>query len=170
MSEEQLSKKHDFIKKPSKSIVLIILRILFYGGIGAFLVLRVVPSFLYGANKARESEGKTITGSLAREQIAYHESNGHFSTDLEQLKVTQGGIYSYFYIIYASKDPNFSQQVAIPKGPRLKSYTSINRASLSGDKTKRDSILCESREARQYVPPVPIGDVACPPDFVLVNQ
>jgi Tfp pilus assembly protein PilE len=146
------------------------IRLLIASGICVFFVLRVLPSFLHGADKAKQSEGKTITRSLARAQNAYHDSNGRFSNDLEKLKVTQGDTYVYFYRIYASNDPNFSQQVAIPKGPRLKSYTAINRASSSGSKTNLDSILCESREAIQAVPPVKSGDFSCPPDFTLIDK
>jgi Type IV pilin-like G and H, putative len=166
-------KKEPSMEKPEKSIVPVIVMTLAGAGICAsvvaFIVLKVVPSFLYGADKAKQSEGKTYAGALAREQLAYHKSKGRFSTDLETLKATQGESHIYLYIIYASKDPNFSQQVSIPKNPRLKSYTSINRVLPMDGETKRESILCESREVIQYVPPVPIGEFACPPGFIVLN-
>lgn len=166
-------KEEPSIEKPEKSIVPVIVMTLAGAGICAsfvaFILLRVVPSFLYGADKAKQSEGKTYAGVLAREQLDYHKINGRYSTDLELLKITKAETHNYLYIIYASKDPNFSQHVGISKIPRLKSYTSINRASISSGQTKRESILCESREAIQYVPPVPIGEFACPQGFVVLN-
>jgi Type IV pilin-like G and H, putative len=161
------------LDKSERSIVPIVVMTLAGAGVCAgfvaFVVLAVVPSFLYGANKAKQSEARTYINGLAREQLTYHDSKGRYSTDLETFNITKAETHNYLYIIYASKDPNFSQQVGIPKIPRLKSYTSINRTLIMNGKPQREFILCESREFIQYVPPVPIGEFSCPSGFVVFN-
>jgi prepilin-type N-terminal cleavage/methylation domain-containing protein len=88
--------KHFISKKEEGGFTLIeLLVVIIIIGILAAIAL---PSFLNQANKAKQSEAKTYTGSMNRAQQAYYLERGEFTTALDELGLgIASSTENYFY-------------------------------------------------------------------------
>ncbi|MHC5598676.1 MAG: type IV pilin-like G/H family protein [Nostoc sp.] len=110
-----------------------------------------LPSFLNQANKAKQSEAKTYTGSLNRAQQAYYLENTAFSTQISALGL---GILSetvnYQYIIVGTVSGTgavvTNQGIVKTAGAPLKSYVGGVEVTNIGATSEATTIgvLCES--------------------------
>ncbi|MEH1979249.1 MAG: type IV pilin-like G/H family protein [Nostoc sp.] len=112
-----------------------------------------LPSFLNQANKAKQSEAKTYTGSMNRAQQAYYLENTAFSSAIGPLGLgiaTQTVNYQYSAVLLSGSTSVVSNQAQVILGTApLKSYIGIvevtNQAATSEATTV--AILCESVNA-----------------------
>src|SRR4028118_940957 len=113
-----------------------------------------LPSFLNQANKAKQSEAKTYTGSMNRGQQAYYLENDEFTTEIGQLGLgikTQTANY-----IYSSTDPQSTAPAGItnraaaanPQAP-IKAYPgAVNVATITATSEATTlAVLCEGKQA-----------------------
>jgi hypothetical protein len=158
------------IKKPSKPIIPIAIG----GSVGLLLLFLVAPSFLNQSSKSRQWIGKATIGVMTRAQSSHFLSNAKFAATLPDLsnygmdgdqqflkELIKTEHVDYFYVIYASNNPGFLQQAAIPKTPGLKAYLSLHNSNLSNI----PPIICESLEATHAIPQMQPGQTACPSGF-----
>jgi type IV pilus assembly protein PilA len=132
-----------------------------------------MPSFLNQANKAKQSEAKQFSGTIARSEQAYYLENSKFATTLDELG--KNNIYSdhndYVHWIYPIGS-NAVQQIAMPKKQTLKTYTSVVAVDSRNSTNSTNVAMCESLEAG----PAPLdflvkasslssGTAVCPPGF-----
>ncbi|MEH2045645.1 type IV pilin-like G/H family protein [Nostoc sp.] len=112
-----------------------------------------LPSFLNQANKAKQSEAKTYTGSMNRAQQAYYLENTTFTDSIGALGLgiaTQTVNYEYSAVLLSGSTSVVSNQakVRVTTAP-LKSYIGIvevtNQAATSEATTV--AILCEGKNA-----------------------
>ena len=107
-----------------------------------------LPSFLNQANKARQSEAKSYTGSMNRAQQAYFLEKNRFSTDIATLGLgikTTTENYTYTIVNATGKaDGLGSPNAAALKGYAGTTWTGITAA---GGEATTLAILCESTVA-----------------------
>jgi type IV pilus assembly protein PilA len=118
-----------------------------------------LPSFLNQANKARQSEAKTYTGSVNRAQQAYYLENREFAENLPDLGI---GIAeetdNYTYTVVVAGTEAEIQAAAFDGATDLYTYTGLTWVDTSTPEaaTTRAKI-CESDEPQANAP-------ACDPD------
>ena len=160
-------------KKPSKPIIPIAIG----GSVVLLLFFLIAPSFLNQSSKARQIRGKITLGIMTRAQSSHFLSNAKFAATLPDLtnygdgdkqflqEATSTESSDYMYIIYASNNPRFLQQAAIPTTPGLRAYFSVHNLDLSNI----PPLICESLEATHAIPQMQPGQTACPSEFKVLQ-
>jgi type IV pilus assembly protein PilA len=111
-----------------------------------------LPSFLNQANKARQSEAKTYTGSMNRSQQAYYLEKSTFATQIDILGLgikTTTENYGYTIAAGTSGSGSTIQSLGSPSKAALKGYagtTWLGVVATGGEATTL-AILCESTVA-----------------------
>ncbi|NEP19562.1 MAG: prepilin-type N-terminal cleavage/methylation domain-containing protein [Leptolyngbya sp. SIO4C1] len=114
-----------------------------------------LPSFLNQANKAKQSEAKTYTGSMNRAQQAYYLENGEFAppTSFNELGLgiaSQTENYDYS-IVYGSASQVGSLGAPRPNKDSIKQYVGlVNVGTTTGTATGEATTLaalCEAKAA-----------------------
>jgi prepilin-type N-terminal cleavage/methylation domain-containing protein len=110
-----------------------------------------LPSFLNQANKAKQSEAKTYTGSMNRAQQAYYLENTTFSTSIGSLGLgiaTQTVNYQYLAVAADASTVN-NQAVVINASAPLKAYVGAVEVTTQAATSEATTIavLCESANA-----------------------
>ncbi|WP_414543379.1 type IV pilin-like G/H family protein [Nostoc sp. CCY0012] len=115
-----------------------------------------LPSFLNQANKAKQSEAKTIVGSMNRAQQAYYLENGKFAeaSDEAESQATFGKLglgvrtetENYKYLIKGGTNLTTSQSQLVTADAPLKVYIGGVGVSVVSDTSEATTIalLCES--------------------------
>lgn len=115
-----------------------------------------LPSFLNQANKAKQSEAKTIVGSMNRAQQAYYLENGKFAeaSDEAESQATFGKLglgvrtetENYKYLIKGGTNLTTSQSQLVTASAPLKVYIGGVGVSVVSDTSEATTIalLCES--------------------------
>ncbi|MEH2281865.1 MAG: type IV pilin-like G/H family protein [Nostoc sp.] len=112
-----------------------------------------LPSFLNQANKAKQSEAKTYTGSMNRAQQAYYLENTTFTTSIGALGLgiaTQTINYSYSALAPdASSVLNQAKVISGNFKAPLKAYIGSVAITTQGATSEATTIavLCESKDA-----------------------
>ncbi|MEH2412800.1 type IV pilin-like G/H family protein [Nostoc sp.] len=111
-----------------------------------------LPSFLNQANKAKQSEAKTYTGSMNRAQQAYYLENNSFTASIGSLGLgiaTQTVNYQYVAVTLSGNSVVTNQAIVNLTTAPLKSYVGgvevTNQAATSEATTI--AILCEASAA-----------------------
>jgi prepilin-type N-terminal cleavage/methylation domain-containing protein len=123
-----------------------------------------LPSFLNQANKARQSEAKSYTGSMNRAQQAYYLEKNRFTTDISLLGLgikTQTENYNY---TIATPTAGAVNGLGTPLINALKGYvgTTWVGTTADGGEATTLAILCESTVATASVIAITSGSgVAC---------
>jgi len=139
-------------KKQDQGFTLIeLLVVIIIIGILAAIAL---PSFLNQANKAKQSEAKTYTGSMNRGQQAYYLENDEFSTEIGELGLgikTQTANYIYSSTDAVSTAPAGVTNRAAAANPQapIKTYIgAVNVATIQATSEATTlAVLCESKTA-----------------------
>jgi prepilin-type N-terminal cleavage/methylation domain-containing protein len=112
-----------------------------------------LPSFLNQANKAKQSEAKTYTGSMNRAQQAYYLENTAFSSQIGTLGLgiaTQTVNYQYSAVLLSGGTSVVSNQaqVILATAP-LKSYVGIVEVTTQAATSEATTVavLCEASNA-----------------------
>ena len=110
-----------------------------------------LPSFLNQANKARQSEAKSYTGSMNRAQQAYYLEKSQFSSDIATLGLgvrTDTTNYAYTAPRGGATAPSV-HALGTPKVPALKGYAGTTWLGITatGGEATTLAILCESTVA-----------------------
>ncbi len=110
-----------------------------------------LPSFLNQANKAKQSEAKTYTGSMNRAQQAYYLENSTFTTSIGTLGLgiaTQTVNYKYAAISADASTVN-NQGIVLNASAPLKSYVGAVEVTTQQATSEATTvaILCESKNA-----------------------
>ena len=108
-----------------------------------------LPSFLNQANKARQSEAKSYTGSMNRAQQAYFLEKNQFSSDIPVLGLgikTTTENYTYTIVRPAADARIKADGLGSPNAPALKGYagTTWTGVTSTGGEATTLAILCES--------------------------
>ncbi|MBF2014418.1 MAG: type IV pilin-like G/H family protein [Rivularia sp. T60_A2020_040] len=140
-----------------------------------------LPSFLNQANKAKQSEAKTIAGSMNRTQQAYYLENNEFADNAKFAKLglgvkTETGNYKY-----TIGDGGTGKTVATNQAQPLLATAPI-KAYIGGVAIKADAatsesntlaVLCEAKLARNATGAATgtekATDAACPNTYELVK-
>jgi type IV pilus assembly protein PilA len=135
--------QHFINKKKEGGFTLIeLLVVIIIIGILAAIAL---PSFLNQANRAKETEGRSSVGSIARAQQAYRLESSVFASDFSDLDVgigesTTGTVTrtEYYVITLQPGTATLGETRAVPDDEILEQYTSCSIASVSDGKTDID--------------------------------
>ncbi|MFB8791237.1 MAG: type IV pilin-like G/H family protein [Potamolinea sp.] len=122
-------------------------------------------------NKAKQSEGKTMVGSMNRAQQAYYLENDKFTNSFDELGLgiaTQTDNYSYSVRV----TPKAVYNYGTPRKNTLKSYVGVvfvSRIETTGEQTTR-AILCEAKSPGTKLPKMPSDETilskeTCGPDM-----
>ena len=112
-----------------------------------------LPSFLNQANKAKQSEAKTYTGSMNRAQQAFYLENGQFAGSGDFGKLGLGvatQTTNYKYMINGSGSNVTNQAQPVLANAPLKSYIGgvmVGTVSATSEATTL-AVLCEATNAR----------------------
>ncbi|MEH2059457.1 MAG: type IV pilin-like G/H family protein [Nostoc sp.] len=111
-----------------------------------------LPSFLNQANKAKQSEAKTYTGSMNRAQQAYYLENTAFSSQIGTLGLgiaTQTVNYQYSAVILSGSSVVSNQAQVILATAPLKSYLGIVEITTQAATSEATTVaaLCEANNA-----------------------
>ncbi|MBD2103004.1 type IV pilin-like G/H family protein [Leptolyngbya sp. FACHB-261] len=109
-----------------------------------------LPSFLNQANRARQSEARTYTGSMNRAQQAYRLENTAFAPDITTLAIGINSNTTYYtYSILAGQNgPAGSLQLGTSKEAAVKSYIgAVQMTQLAGQDATNTAVLCEAASA-----------------------
>jgi type II secretion system protein G len=139
-------------KKQDQGFTLIeLLVVIIIIGILAAIAL---PSFLNQANKAKQSEAKTYTGSMNRGQQAYYLENDEFSTEIGELGLgikTQTANYIYASDNFQSTAPVGITNRGYPVSDTapIKAYVGgVNVATIQATSEATTlAVLCEAKQA-----------------------
>jgi type II secretion system protein G len=139
-------------KKQDQGFTLIeLLVVIIIIGILAAIAL---PSFLNQANKAKQSEAKTYTGSMNRGQQAYYLENDEFSTEIGELGLgikTQTANYIYKSDTFQSTAPVGITNRGYPVSDTapIKAYVGgVNVATIQATSEATTlAVLCEAKQA-----------------------
>jgi type II secretion system protein G len=139
-------------KKQDQGFTLIeLLVVIIIIGILAAIAL---PSFLNQANKAKQSEAKTYTGSMNRGQQAYYLENDEFSTEIGELGLgikTQTANYIYASDTFQSTVPVGITNRGYPVSDTapIKAYVGgVNVATIQATSEATTlAVLCEAKQA-----------------------
>ncbi|MEB3292851.1 MAG: type IV pilin-like G/H family protein [Synechococcales bacterium] len=126
------------------------------------LMAIALPSFLNQANKAKESEAKTYTGSIMRGQQAFFLENNKFANTVKELKLgiqTDSSPAYTYKLTTENTNPKYSVFTAIPRttssSSPLHSYIGTVVAVGKGSETTTYTIICRSLQPSQAAPAMP---------------
>ncbi len=112
-----------------------------------------LPSFLNQANKAKQSEAKTVVGSMNRAQQAYYMENGQFAASSNEFGNLGLGVATqtenYLYDLKGSGTSGVTNQ-AQPQRDAIKAYiggVSLGSIAATSEATTL-ATLCEAKLAR----------------------
>jgi prepilin-type N-terminal cleavage/methylation domain-containing protein len=111
-----------------------------------------LPSFLNQANKAKQSEAKTYTGSMNRAQQAYYLENTAFSSQIGTLGLgiaTQTVNYQYSAVLLSGSSVVSNQAQVILATAPLKSYVGVVEVTTQAATSEATTVavLCEASNA-----------------------
>lgn len=132
------------------------------------------PDLIATSALIREAESKSSIRVIMRSQQQVFQSQGQFTTDINQLKAIRISLNSEFYSYKVTNLGNLAQHSAVPLKDGLKAYTGIVYAIASDDTNQKVTklLLCESNIPTKQIPPAPQNQdegYKCPNAYTSIN-
>ena len=132
------------------------------------------PDLIATSALIREAESKSSIRAIMRSQQQVFQSQGQFTTDINQLKAIRISLNSEFYSYKVTNLGNLAQHSAVPLKDGLKAYTGIVYAIASDDANQKVTklLLCESNIPTKQIPTKPQNQdegYKCPSAYTSIN-
>ena len=132
------------------------------------------PDLIATSALIREAESKSSIRAIMRSQQQVFQSQGQFTTDINQLKAIRISLNSEFYRYKVSILGDLVQNSAVPLKDGLKAYTGIVYAIASSDANQKATklLLYESNVPTKQIPTKPQNQdegYKCPDAYTSIN-
>ena len=140
----------------------------------ALLVAIGLPSFLSGANKAKQAEAKYYIGAMNRSQQVHFLKKNKFASSISELQIVlKPETINYLYNVNVINPKQSVKSTAKAKISGIKSYTGAVFSQKIGADNLTIAAACETNQPSQIPPDMPkfIGKaIQCPPGSTLITK